>query len=170
MTEVITFQDASGLRVWCGRGVRSGKNRFLGGWVEVSELAATGFGRERTDEEVLEEGRRADEPDGGEGRPIADVSRFEASGPDSCSHTFAAVKSDSNGKPDVAPNHISSPILNARHFLSLTLPLCLPDLILVKEAHPFHLLCHCVNPLIFLSSRYYWMSPSHTAIPRPSRH
>jgi len=32
ITPVMTFQDASGLSVWCGRGVRSGKNRDF--WVE----------------------------------------------------------------------------------------------------------------------------------------
>lgn len=108
MTPVMTFQLASGLRVWCGRGVRSGKKRslLLGSTDDERTLELTDELRLPTADCELARRPIFDGGDGAGRAPGVSTDEGDDSSPSGSSTSepaLAAVRNSNNGKPDVAP-------------------------------------------------------------------
>lgn len=111
---MMTFQDASGLSVWCGRGVRSGKKR------DLRFVGDDAFLEKVEDErafDIFDDWRRLVGGGGiglsGDGANVSVTDELVGS---SVSGTaLSAVNKSKSGNPDVAPAHQFGPAFVAPH-------------------------------------------------------
>lgn len=133
MTFVIAFQLCSGLSVWCGRGVRSGKKRFFWGAGDerrceddrtplLPPSAALLLGPEPAPDMNWDEPTKPVSPLGfGRSWPSGACLRPRCvSSSSESGKAFERVKRDSSGKPDVAPTCQHSGSDHFRHRVAQT--------------------------------------------------